>query len=35
MKNITLEFFQGKVYYDIKYLCILFKLERFESVLRF
>lgn len=34
MKNITLEFFQGKVYYDIKYLSV-FKLERLESVLRF
>lgn len=24
MKNITLEFFQGKVYYDIKYLSVFY-----------
>lgn len=24
MKNITLEFFQGKVYYDVKYLSVFY-----------
>lgn len=42
MKNIALESFQGKVYYDVKYLNIFkylnvfyFKLMRFERVLDF